>query len=382
MRPFAPTPCPPRRYNPPPLPTLFAPFSPSQARQAQFSFAASHTTPQPRPDSSNGAYNCQRINALPASQKGAHTVSKWKPLRSIGTSISELKDFLTSAFLESICRVVVVVRWAGMGRVFFLLADIGAQSGSEFHQINNPQGYTAAGRNQSDCEGYSASVAPQNDMIASQSQYQHLGSTSNLETSEAEYDPAPPQQVLIPVTSSAKTGPDVTTPRFDDPRTLVPDQVCTCAACLHSYRCPLHLWGPDVHPDCQSWVFRCRHAGCKWDTKWDTKHFFIRPYWSKLVKLYDHEKQRSHHGKPGNYECSEIDCKYTTKRWRDLLRHASSKHCINPKSFECPVLTCKYHQQGFSRKDKRTSHYQKVHGGISHTSKPNQAIMPKAGGCS
>ena len=242
------------------------------------------------------------------------------------------------------------------------------------YKPNQSQGYNTAGRSQSDCPEHSASVALNNDMIASQAQYQYLGSTNNLETPEAGFDSAPPQQAPSPFIPLTKTGPGVSTQNFDDLRTLVPDQVCTCAACLDGYRCPAHLWGWDVHPDCSSWIFGCRVAGCKWSTK-DLTYVPRNP----LEEFFYHEKRRSHYGKPGDWRCREADCKYVTKRWGDLMRHSSSKHCINPKSFECPVLSCKYHQQGFTRKDKLTSHIQKVHGGNSQPGKPNQAIKPKVG---
>lgn len=214
-------------------------------------------------------------------------------------------------------------------------------------------------------------------MIVNQGQDQHLGSTSNLETSETVFDPVQPQQAPGLGISSAKTGSDVSTQQFDDPRALVPDQVCTCAACLDGYHCPFYLRGRDVHPDCSSWVFGCRHAGCEWNTK----DCYSIIHWNGLQKLLNHETNRSHYGKPGDYRCREIDCKFNTKRFRDLMRHSSSKHCINPKSFECPVISCKYHQQGFTRKDKLKDHFQKVHGGISQPGKSNQAIKPKVGGC-
>lgn len=207
------------------------------------------------------------------------------------------------------------------------------------------------------------------------------GRKRDMEPIEAGSDPAPLQKTPSPVISSTKAGPDVSPQGFDDPRALVPDQVCTCAACLESYElhCPDHLkYLTKATPNCLSlsWSFGCRITGCEWNTKDDGSRYGHR---TPLGRLLWHEYERSHYGKSGNYRCREADCKFTTKRWDDLMRHSSSKHCINPKSFECPVIGCKYHQQGFTRKDHLKSHYQKVHGGHSQPGKPNQPIKPKGG---
>lgn len=234
--------------------------------------------------------------------------------------------------------------------------------------------------NQSDYEDHFDSAAFNDDMSTSQDQYQPFSSTSNLETIEAGFDEALLQQTPSLVVSSTSTGPNVSPQGFDDPRALVPDQVCTCAACLNGYACPLHLIMRVRNPDCSSWIFGCRITGCEWNTKGAGRSYSGRSYYpTPLEELLWHEGERSHYGNSGNYRCLEANCKFTTKRWGDLMRHSSSKHCINPKSFECPVIDCKYHHQGFTRKDKLNSHFQKVHGGNSQPRVANQAIKPKGG---
>ena len=163
-----------------------------------------------------------------------------------------------------------------------------------------------------------------------------------------------------------ETGSDIATQEFRDLRTFLPDRACSCVACLESYETYLKI--VDLE-----WNFRCRVTGCSWNTKDNFS------YGEKLYRITVHEWDHSHYGKPGNLRCLEADCKFRTKRWSDLRRHASSKHCINPQTFKCPDLNCKYHQQGFTRKDKLNSHFQKVHGGKLQRGKPNQAILPKVG---
>ena len=167
-----------------------------------------------------------------------------------------------------------------------------------------------------------------------------------------------------------ETGSDVSTREFRDLGTLLPDRACSCVACLEGYY--VHTLPETVD---LKWNFGCRVTGCLWNTK-DT---VTRYGWSKIYAITLHERDHSHYGKRGNWRCIEADCKFRSKRFTDLKRHASSKHCINPRTFECPDLNCKYHQQGFTRKDKLNSHFQKVHGGKLQRGKPNQAIMPKVG---
>jgi len=111
--------------------------------------------------------------------------------------------------------------------------------------------------------------------------------------------------------------------------------------------------------------YQCRYPGCP-----EKKHF---------IDIAEHE--RSHFRVDGQYPCKEEHCKLTTKRWSDLKRHSSSKHCTSlKKPFPCPVLWCKYSgDNGFARKDKLSSHFKTVHGGMSVPGKANRSIKPKVG---
>lgn len=244
----------------------------------------------------------------------------------------------------------------------------------KFYNADESQGYDIPGRIHLDRGEDLPGVILNNDAIASQDQYWHHGRMTDPETSEARFEPVPPQPAPSLFISQTEIGQDDSTPHNHELETLVPDQVCTCAACLEDYTCPEHLKGLGRQPEMKSWTFGCRVTGCQWTTKCDeSKHS------NNLEKLFRHDwqRERQHYGRYGDWRCRETGCKYVTKRWNDFTRHSSSKHCINPKNFECPVLNCKYHQIGFTRKDKLKSHFDRVHKGNSQPGKPNQAIKPK-----
>ena len=242
------------------------------------------------------------------------------------------------------------------------------------YKADESQGYNTAQLSLLGHEEDLNSLAHEYEPIASQDQYRHHGSTSNLETSEAGFDPATPEQAPSSIVSPIETGPDAFTQKVHDLGVLFPDQICTCVPCLAENNLTISFckkWS-DEHPELRSSTFGCRVAGCQWTTK-------SASAFGTLFIPSAHEIKKSHYGKPGSWRCVEANCKFITKRFGDLKRHCSSKHCIKPKKLKCPVLSCRYHQDGFARKDKLDSHYQKAHGGKSQPGKPNQAIKPKIG---
>lgn len=243
-------------------------------------------------------------------------------------------------------------------------------------QQKSYSGLNTAGRILLDHEEDLVSSAHNHKPLVSQDLYRDHGTASRLETSGPGSDPAPPEQAPDSIVTPIETGPDTFTQEVHDLGGLLADQICNCAVCLEwsSWPYSVYMKWHDEHPESRSWIFGCRVAGCLWTTN---DSFYKRD--SYVLKLRYHETSSSHYGKPGDYRCREANCKFITKRFRDLKRHCSSKHCIKPRILKCPVLSCKYHQDGFSRKDKLNSHYQKVHGGKSQPGKPNQAIKPKVG---
>ena len=242
------------------------------------------------------------------------------------------------------------------------------------YNADESQGYSTAQLSLLGHEEDLNSLAHEYEPIASQDQYGHLVSTRNLETSEAGFDHATPEQAPSSIVSPIETGPDAFTQKVQDLGFVFPDQICTCVTCLEEnsfHNAYLKLY--DEHPEWISWYFGCRVTGCQWIVKNDGKAY------NDLFTVWCHEREKSHYGKLGSWRCVEANCKFITKRFGDLKRHCSSKHCIKPKKLKCPVLSCRYHQDGFARKVKLDSHYQKAHGGKSQPGKPNQAIKPKIG---
>ncbi len=113
----------------------------------------------------------------------------------------------------------------------------------------------------------------------------------------------------------------------------------------------------------------CRFKGCNFTTDIHAEYV-------------SHE--RDHYHEPGNplFHCVEQHCKFATKRWPDLIRHCTVRHCTKPKQFSCPVPWCKYSgDNGFARKDRLRSHQRNVHQGFvtsipSSTLRPIQPAMP------
>ena len=135
-----------------------------------------------------------------------------------------------------------------------------------------------------------------------------------------------------------------------------PGRECSCTACL--FVGAIKDW-PDHG-------MSCRFPGCKYFTEGHSDHIW-------------HE--RGHFLKAGNatYHCVEQLCPFTSKRWPDLVRHYTVKHCTSPKKFRypCPVLSCKYNgNNGFARKDKLNSHYKNIHQGKSGPGKASRVLKP------
>ena len=142
----------------------------------------------------------------------------------------------------------------------------------------------------------------------------------------------------------------------------VPKSGCTCLSCRLVWTL---AHGVSREP------LQCRFQGCS----------YIPSYWEGFF----HEKSHFRSPHEGRFQCLEYHCKFTTKRFPDLIRHYATKHCMNPKKFPCPVPFCKYSgDNGFLRQDKLKSHQRNVHktAVTSRSSKTFQAIQPAVRGAS
>ncbi|KAM0799628.1 hypothetical protein BDR22DRAFT_306505 [Usnea florida] len=127
----------------------------------------------------------------------------------------------------------------------------------------------------------------------------------------------------------------------------------------------------------------CRF-GCDWNhlddrairndqTRWN--------FWWATRDRAAHEKTHYRQGPEyfkNPFSCTVENCRFSSRRWSDLTRHTTARHCRNPSKFLCSVIGCKYHGEGngFTRKDKLTEHYRKMHQGQKIPSQAARAIMP------
>lgn len=114
----------------------------------------------------------------------------------------------------------------------------------------------------------------------------------------------------------------------------------------------------------------CRFPGCQ-------ERFKMSWVYDAYPKFAEHE--RTHFGKLRDYHCLEKGCQLKTKKFADLRRHYTVRHCTNAMKYPCPILGCKYGgDNGFTRKDKLQSHQRNVHQGKVVLGKAFRPIKPKA----
>lgn len=76
--------------------------------------------------------------------------------------------------------------------------------------------------------------------------------------------------------------------------------------------------------------------------------------------MKDHETDHYQH--EGRYRCLETDCKTVVRRWYDLMRHYTVKHCKQAERFPCMEPGCQAKgAKGYSRRDKLREHQAKKH---------------------
>ena len=122
--------------------------------------------------------------------------------------------------------------------------------------------------------------------------------------------------------------------------------------------------------------YHCRFADCNFSRSGEALWYVF----DAEKRVREHEKD--HFRYEGQYRCMEDRCVYGTKRWSDLTRHYTSKHCLNPKAkHPCPEIGCKYGgNNGFKRKDKLKSHREKVHEKHGKAEKRFRVNKPNAQG--
>ena len=161
-----------------------------------------------------------------------------------------------------------------------------------------------------------------------------------------------------------------------------PSEECACIVCLAIGTFNGALRGP----------YKCRVASCNWSASAESQYPFITTIIEQRVvheifittiteQRVVHEQSHYRQG-PTTFQtpfsCLVENCRFSSKRWPDLYRHTSAKHCLNPARFACSVIGCKYSGEGngFTRKDKLTSHYNNMHKGQKVPGQAVRAIKP------
>ena len=160
------------------------------------------------------------------------------------------------------------------------------------------------------------------------------------------------------------------------------DRVCLCLNCLGDIPGIPHLRDSakfrNRFPALQQ--ISCRIEGCTWIQRVDQWYFFS-DLWDTQSHEQTHfrEETRDQDGKLV-YTCKDGRCRIRTKRRDDVKRHYATVHCKNPQRFPCHVIGCPFGgENGFTRKDKLTSHMKSTHKGLPHSGKRLQAIKPNTG---
>lgn len=143
---------------------------------------------------------------------------------------------------------------------------------------------------------------------------------------------------------------------------------CACILCLGIGTIDYANPGP----------LHCHFASCSW-VKILRDHVWLRclDYDKYFIHVKTHYRQE-----PNNqctpFVCPVEPCRFKSKRWSDLSRHTTAKHCDNPAKFACSVIGCKYNGEGngFTRKDKLIAHYKNMHHGQKVPGQAVRAIKP------
>lgn len=136
-------------------------------------------------------------------------------------------------------------------------------------------------------------------------------------------------------------------------------KICACIVCL---KIGIRVSNSNDPYNCRQ--YHCRSASCSWV---DSSSLREPYYWEgsdKRRALHEQSHCRQHPKDDRSpVRCPVQNCRFSSKRWCDLQRHTTAKHCNNPTKFACSVIGCKYYGEGngFTRKDKLKDHYKTVH---------------------
>ena len=179
----------------------------------------------------------------------------------------------------------------------------------------------------------------------------------------------------LPVGKPDEADDKITVADLDRLNGIKHDRLCTCLNCL-DFPSSLDLSGLDRTRFPALQYISCRIEGCTWK-----QDYSYESIWKVSYHEENHfrEETRDQDGKL-IFTCKNDRCQIRTKRKDDVKRHYATVHCKNPERFPCHVIGCPFGgENGFTRKDKLTSHMKSTHKGLPHPGKRLQAIKPKTG---
>lgn len=142
---------------------------------------------------------------------------------------------------------------------------------------------------------------------------------------------------------------------------------CACLVCLEIGIIDYDINDPE----------QCRFVGCKWvwccnclDHPWATG--------ARDAHEKTHYRQGQGPKKNQPFHCLVENCRFNSKRWGDLQRHTTTKHCSDPVKFACSVIGCKHSGEGngFTRKDKLKAHCESMHRGQRVPGQVARSLQP------
>ena len=181
----------------------------------------------------------------------------------------------------------------------------------------------------------------------------------------------------IPVGKPDEADDKITVADIDRLLGINHDRVCACLNCLDYPSSLDFVKLRERFPALQN--ITCRIEGCTYQKS-------SGPYLSwQFDQMLPHEEshfreQTRDQDRKLIYTCKDDRCRIRTKRRDDVKRHYATVHCKNPERFPCHVIGCPFGgENGFTRKDKLTSHMKSTHKGLPFPGKRLQAIKPKTG---
>ena len=181
----------------------------------------------------------------------------------------------------------------------------------------------------------------------------------------------------LPVGKPDEADDKITVADLDRLNGIKHDRVCTCLNCLDYPFFRIYDGIRHGFPALQH--ISCRVEGCTWITV----HSIYLTLSIRYVKSHEENhfrKETRDQDEKRIFTCRDDRCQIRTKRKDDVKRHYATVHCKNPERFPCHVIGCPFGgENGFTRKDKLTSHMKSTHKGLPHPGKRLQAIKPNIG---